>query len=316
MPSVSEAMAQQGDTLQVAGAGAVPVAVPDTLAPVEGVPAALKPRPREATGDSLRMLRADIFDHQDSLTSILSGDTLFVDKGSAWRGVAGDPVPYTVAGDNFVTSILIACFLLAMLAFAQSHHFIIRQAKSFFSPPRRQFSDITETTGELRFQAFLVLQTCLLLGLFYFFFTRSREPLLADIPQYAQIGIYTAIIAACLVLKMMLYALVGWTFFDSQKNGQWMKAFLFLMATEGILLFPAAMLASYFNISLESTFIYTFAVLVLIKMLTLYKTTLIFFPPNHFRLQNILYFCTLEVVPAMALWGCLAFANEYLRIII
>lgn len=303
-----------GDNLPAALADTSLQAVPDTLPPVSEVPASLKRRPQAAPKDSFWVLRANVFDHQTSATSILSADTLYVDKPSAWRGVAGDPVPYTVAGDNLITSILLACFLLAMLAFARSHNFILRQAKSFFSPPRRQFSDITETTGELRFQIFLGLQTCLLLGLFFFFFTRGHDPLLVDIPQWAQIGFYTAVLIAYFVVKLMLYALTGWTFFSSQKNEQWVKSFLFLISVEGILLFPAAMLASYFNISLDTTFVYTLVLLIAVKLLSLYKSSVIFFTGNHFILQNFLYFCTLEVVPAGALWAALALANEYLRI--
>ena len=69
--------------------------------------------------------------------SFFSKDSLFHPELKGGRlGVAGDPVPYTVAGDSFITSLLLVCFLLACIAFSKSKHFVIRQAKTFFRTPR------------------------------------------------------------------------------------------------------------------------------------------------------------------------------------
>ena len=50
-------------------------------------------------------------------------------------GVAGDPVPYTIARDNIITLLLIFCFCIALIAYTKSRRFILRQAKEFFRPP-------------------------------------------------------------------------------------------------------------------------------------------------------------------------------------
>ena len=70
-------------------------------------------------------------------------------------GVAGDPLPYTIASDNLLTSLLLACFILGCVAFAQSREFIFRQVKHFFRVRNEGTSEIAETTGEIRFQLFL-----------------------------------------------------------------------------------------------------------------------------------------------------------------
>ena len=81
-------------------------------------------------------------------------------------GVAGDPVPYGIARDNVITLLLLGCFVLALIAYAKSKGFILRQAKDFFRPPHNEkMTAISETSGELRFQFFLVLQSSLLLAL-------------------------------------------------------------------------------------------------------------------------------------------------------
>ena len=50
-------------------------------------------------------------------------------------GVAGDPVPYSIARDNLITLLLLFCFCIALIAYTKSRRFILRQAKEFFRPP-------------------------------------------------------------------------------------------------------------------------------------------------------------------------------------
>ena len=288
---------------------------PDTLAPVNKVPACLKrlPKPKPV---NVRELHADVFEDTTHITSILSGDTLFVERGGAGYGEQGEPIPYNIANDNFITSLLLICFLLTLFSSAQSHRFIVRQAKNFFSAPRREFSDITETSNELHFQLFLALLTCLLVALIYFFLWHNGDTSINFSDKYKEIGIYTGIVAAYFIVKLLLYWITGWVFFDAKKTEQWTKAYLFLVSSEGVLLLPAVMLCAYFKTNAQNLLVYVFAVVGIVKLLTLYRTSVIFFRKKTVYLQNILYFCALEVVPACILAGILLLTSNYLRLIL
>ena len=247
--------------------------------------------------------------------SFFSNDSLFHPELKGGRlGVAGDPVPYTVAGDDFVTILLFFCFLIASVAFARSKQFIIRQAKTFFRTPRMGTTVITETSSELRFQLFLVLQTCLLIAIGYFIYSRASISDTFTIEQYQVISIYAGGVAAYFLLKLLLYTLTGWVFFDKKKNEQWLKSYLFLVSCEGVLLFPVVMLLAYFNFSLQAAIVYLLIVVGIIKILSFYKSFIIFFKRNGAFLQIFLYFCALEVVPLFALWGGLVLISHYLKI--
>ena len=288
---------------------------PDTLAPVNKVPACLKrlPKPKPV---NVRELHADVFEDTTHITSILLGDTLFVERGGAGYGEQGEPIPYNIANDNFITSLLLICFLLTLFSSAQSHRFIVRQAKNFFSAPRREFSDITETSNELHFQLFLALLTCLLVALIYFFLWHNGDTSINFSDKYKEIGIYTGIVAAYFIVKLLLYWITGWVFFDAKKTEQWTKAYLFLVSSEGVLLLPAVMLCAYFKTNAQNLLVYVFAVVGIVKLLTLYRTSVIFFRKKNVYLQNILYFCALEVVPACILAGILLLTSNYLRLIL
>lgn len=93
-----------------------------------------------------------------------------------------------------------------------------------------------------------------------------------------------------------------------------MKAYLFLFSCEGVLLFPVVMLLTYFNLSLDAAIIYALIVVGLVKILSFYKSYIIFFRGNGSFLQIFLYFCALEVVPLFALLGGLVLISHYLKI--
>lgn len=227
-------------------------------------------------------------------------------------GVAGDPVPYNIANDNIITSILFLCFVAAILGFSRSSHFIVRQVKGIFRQPNENTTEITETAEELRFQLFFILQTCLLGAIIAFFSMRTQ---LADTftnDQHLAIAIFFAIILAYFLLKAAAYQLTGWVFFDKKQTRQWMKFMLFCISTEGVMLYPLVLLDAYFNLSINTTLTCVAIIVVLFKILAFYKAFLIFFSKKSIYLQFFLYFCALEIVPLIAMLACLVISGSYL----
>ena len=229
-------------------------------------------------------------------------------------GFAGDPVPYTLAGDNVVTSILIGCFMLGTIAFTRSKGFIKRQIKNFFHIQRAGTTEISETASELRLQFFLMLQTSLQLALIFFLYTKATISDTFIIEQYQVIGCFTALIFAYFIIKIPLYSMVNATFFDKKKNEQWLKSYLVLTSVEGLFIYPAILLVTYFDFQLEYAIFYTLSIVALAKLLSFYKGYLIFFKQNGNFLQNILYFCALETMPLIGLWGFLVMISSFLKI--
>ena len=230
-------------------------------------------------------------------------------------GVAGDPVPYSIARDNVITGLLLFCFIIAAIAFAKSKRFILKQARHFFRPPHdERTSGMSETSGEVRVQFFFVLQSCLLFALVYFFRVQIHVTDTFVIDQYQVIGIFALINLSYILVKSGLYWITGWVFFERRLNDIWMKAFLFLLAMEGVCIFPAVVLQAYFEMPVETTLLYTTVVLVTFKILALYKSYIIFFRHSGHSLQIFLYFCTLELLPFVMLLGVLAITGNCLKV--
>lgn len=166
-----------------------------------------------------------------------SKDSMFHPELQGGRyGVAGDPVPYSVRNDNIITSLLLACFIFAVIAFANARRFIIRQAKDIIYLPHEGTTEFSETSNEIRFQLTLVLITSLLIALLFYFYTlRYIGETFVLRSQYTLITIFLGITVGYFLLKVALYSFVNQVFFDSKRNQQWIKALLFIISIEGVL---------------------------------------------------------------------------------
>ena len=230
------------------------------------------------------------------------------------NGVSGIPAPYAVSNDNVIAAMLLGCFVMEMVAFSLSRNFIERQVKSFFRVSRSKES-MVEADGELRFQTILVAQTSLLFSILYYFFVHElRTGKLSSGSQLGAIGCFFCVFIAYFLFKNLIYGFVNWVFFDRKNNGQWRRMQVFLSSLEGVLLFPIVLLQVYFSLSLQAAMIYTLFVILFIKMLAFYKSYTIFFKRMGASLQIILYFCALELMPLMVLWGILFITDNYLII--
>ena len=174
---------------------------------------------------------------------------------------------------------------------------------------------MTETSTELRFQFFFVLQTILLFAVSYFFYaTHYMAETFILQSEYQLLGIIFGAITAYFIIKAGIYTLINMVFFNSKKNEHWLKSLLFITSLEGILLFPAAMLQVYLELSIENVAYYLAFVLIFVKILTFYKSWRIFFRQKGFFLQNFLYFCALEIIPLLFLWEGLVMIVNQLKV--
>ena len=246
--------------------------------------------------------------------SFFTKNPLFYEStGSRSFGVSGDPIPYTMHGDNIITLLLLSCFMLTIVSFANSRQFFIHQLKGLFHMPRIDDVFMPETSTELRFQFFLVAQTSLLLAILQYAYTQNYIGSTFVLPSdYHLIIVFFLLFAGYFLVKSILYSIVNLVFFDSKRNTLWLKTLLFITTIEGIALFPAVLLLVYFDMKIENVMTYLIIVLILIKILTFYKCFVIFFRRIGVYLQIFLYFCTLEIVPMAAFWGILILTGKLL----
>ncbi len=241
-----------------------------------------------------------------------SNDTLYHGEIEAGRyGVAGDPVPYAIQNDDIITGLLIVCFLFLSFVFSRISEFLVHQTKNFFYSSKGDHT-LTETGNEVKVQLVFMTATCLLLGiLFYYFTINNATDTFSLESEHVLLFIYAGVFMVYILGKAILYSVVNNVFFDKKKNEQFLKSSLFITSLETILLYPLVLLLAYFHFSTLNAVIYFIFILFFTKILTFYKTYIIFFKQKRFFLQIILYFCALEIIPLSVLWtGLLVITNS------
>lgn len=275
---------------------------PDTL----NLPGWNVPSDKEATGDSSRMA------YEETLFPQSPYDHPEVDF--RYSGMTSAPVPYLLRNDDGVTSLLLCCFLMIMVIFARSGKYMRQQVQDFFFDRTDRQSLFSVATGrEMRHTLFLYLHTGLLAALFAFDYTVAVCDLfMAPVTHFQLMGIYVLCCWAFLGARQLLYSFVNWIFFDKEQRGAWMKSYSFLVASEGLLLFPLALVMVYSNLPVFYVVWSLCILLGMVKLLLFYKTFGIFFSKNHGFLHLIVYFCALEILPAYAFWKALMLTIETL----
>lgn len=231
-------------------------------------------------------------------------------------GVPGDSLPYRFRSDSLVTGVLMLSFFLVVLVVSRSRHFLVDSIKNIFGfgMPGNKFDSRTET--ELRGQIFLIFHTCFLLGILFFDYTQTKmTEVFNQVSPYMILGMSVGVCALFCALKIALYGFVNYVFFDRRRSIEWTNTYLFSMLAMGLALLPLALLVVYYDLDFERTRAVFLFVLVMCKILLVYKCYTIFFNYRYGFLHLILYLCTLELMPLAILWRTLIYASNYLTLI-
>lgn len=221
-------------------------------------------------------------------------------------GIAGDPIPYLVRNDNIFTGFLLLCFILATVSFTRTRAFVVRQLKSLVYLNHHGDADVYETGSELWFQFFLLLMSAILMAISIYFYVNAfvAQTFIVD-NEYVLIGIFALTVLAYFLVKGLVYSLVNHVFFNGKKNRQFLSTMLFVTSIEGVAMYPIVLLQVYFEFPVQAALYCLVFILIICKIVTFYKCWAIFFRQNAVFLQIFLYFCALEIVPMLTLWGSL-----------
>lgn len=252
-----------------------------------------------------------------SYKDLLSGnDSIFnTEISGRQHGTAGSLPPFNAGSDNVITALLLAAILLTLVCLSRSLPLIVRETKTFFRTQHGDRTFVSETTNEIGAQMILALQNCLMLSVLSFIYLRYNTDIVFFFnSQYTLLWILLAGLIAYYIVKALLYSIVNLTFFDKRTNRQWLMAYLYMTAMQGLVLLPVVLLQIYFDITIETALICTIVTVILVKILSFYKCFAIFFKHGGGLLQLILYFCALEITPPLFLWGVLVMTTDCFKL--
>ena len=225
------------------------------------------------------------------------------------------PLPYSPGNDDGIAFVLLGCFFLSSYVLAHSSKFLLQLGEGFLLHRERASIFGTSAGSDIRYMLLLVVQTCVLAGLYLFVcFNAACPDLVVRIGSMGLLGVCVAGCAVYIGLKWLAYLLLEWTFFDKQISSFWEESYATLIYYSGFLLSPFLLLAIYLNFSLQISVIIGLLLLALVKILILYKWIKLFCYNLFGGLVLILYFCALEIIPCVMFYKGMTQLNDYLII--
>jgi len=208
---------------------------------------------------------------------------------------------YVVGNEDGLVVGMVVLFCILAIILYRSRATLLFRLKNFFTTQRTFEGEKVENASEEAVSGFLLIcVSALSLSCIFLDGWMERSCFISSMGM--PYWLFAAGLLACWVfifLKMCLYTVVNWTFFDRESSHQWMKGYLFLTALTAFLFYPLTLLDVFAHLREEIVIRSTILVLVLYELLLFYKLNANFRVRKYGYMLNFLYFCTVELLPTL-----------------
>jgi hypothetical protein len=231
-----------------------------------------------------------------------------------YPGMEGKALPNTLQHQVWFTPLLFIMFFCYGVVLIRKKKTLAEEIKRFFTTSEgsnisylgNSFSDSSQT------RSFLVILGVINISLFSFY--SVSELFEYKIESYVLVlTFYIVLIFIFLFFKLITIKLISYVFFDISVSAKWTRSFNSFILFPGIILIPVILLLSYGPSSWIYTIIYIgIFVCFCFFILYLFQVITFFFQGVYSLFYLILYLCTLEFLPLIALlWGLVRVSKSY-----
>ncbi len=206
---------------------------------------------------------------------------------------------YNIADNDGVILLSIVMFALYAFVLNRSRSSLIHKWVVFFSGRNASGGEnANDTEIDVQNNIILILILCLSLGML-FFDRFSDHP---DIVNFSKVFAVSGIMLLGIIGKASVYWIVNWIFSDFDRCLKWNTAYFFIISIFSLIVFPFSLVKIFFQLDCSTIFFVSLILLAIYKILLICKLTIIFRPKKYGILLIFLYFCTLEIMPALICW--------------
>ena len=207
------------------------------------------------------------------------------------------------SADSGVTGIIVALILLVLLALRNSHRLIPAMVKDLLSVRTRDKSFDEHTSNETRLVALFGVQLSVYLGILLkgaVDTALGRPPLVADVIDLLPV---IAICGAYYIFQICAYSTVGYAFATPNGRRLWLRGLNAVQTLLGFALAIPALLLVFYPVAATYALTAGAALYILARLIFISKGIRIFFDNFGSLIYFILYLCTLEIIPLIALYN-------------
>ncbi len=235
-----------------------------------------------------------------------------VGKGLPDQGIPLVEHPYAIAKDDYLLGGMFLMLLVIAILLYRCRMSIFYHLEEFFTTKRTYSKEnMNENNHEIYSTFMLITISALSLSLvvFNFIATKFGFERAYGIPYWFFAAGYVVFIAF-VYLKAWVYALVNWTFFDHESGTKWMNGYLLLTSVTAFLIFPISLVTVLINSSSDFVMWSLIFVFFSYELLLFFKMFVNFKSKKYGYLLIFLYFCSVELVPALILSSLTSWAID------
>jgi hypothetical protein len=223
------------------------------------------------------------------------------------KSVEGISRSQSVGFTSWTVTFVLALTVMVFVIIYRQRQYIAYRIRDFFSPEELYtFSKPQAVSNNYFTLTTLLLLTCCSLGLILSVHsTIYHDGELLAMPNESQsAGLSLALKTSALIflffiVKGILYALINWVFFRHDLNVRWNSSFFFLTGVFCFLLYPFALIELFARFPEKLLTLILLFLFILYEILLFYKLIVNFKAKKHGVLLFFLYFCAVEVLPAL-----------------
>ncbi len=214
--------------------------------------------------------------------------------------VRGIPLPPPVMDRNAVILVLLCCCFLTLAVFTRCRATLAEDIRTFLLQNGRTRNSLfnPSSTANRRLLSLIVPEACILTAVFIYFVLHAIHP---DRTPHRPFLLWVGLCGACCLLyvlvKRLAYAVIGWTFIERSRVGTWMQAYAIILRLTSLVMLPATLVIALLDAGPAVTVCVGLSLLVLVKLLILFKWIKLFCNKPYGYIPICVYFCALEIIP-------------------
>lgn len=241
----------------------------------------------------------------DSLAANMARMTLEIPSGLS-EGIAPTAKAPTFSGNTPLGLLLIGILVLAAFNRSAISHTLSRYRSDLWSMRRRR--NVFDDSETVSFRGVVIL------SLIFFIFggvVMFYLPAQPAVPSFSGICAMMSLLAIYYLFQICAYNVVGYAFSDPLGRKQWVGGFMASQAYTGILTIIPAFLILFFPPWRQVMVVCAISIYIIARMVFICKGFRIFYTNFGAIVYFILYLCTLEILPVLAVYKGIGIIASY-----
>ena len=217
--------------------------------------------------------------------------------------IKAEQIPFSTFSNSWISLLIVICFLFVTSSYQASNHFLKTLFSEIFEEKQRHRSFQKSTLAAVRLKVAFLVMTFVIEGLaLYVVFEKMSSSRITPISSLLIVGGFAILFSLLYIIWFLFGNFIGFVFSEKNKTSIWLSSLTNIIILRGLALFIPVLVAIYHPIPLNTFITVTVSVYLATRLLFIFSGIKIFFSDFYSLIYGVLYLCTLEIAPLLAIY--------------